>query len=101
MSSSDRVNKFLSDLAAGGIAGGISKTIVAPIERVKILLQVQKSNKQILPEHRYKGIVDAFVRVPREQGFMSFWCVCSSPLSVLSAFFFLNIFAQTVAGWVM
>jgi len=73
MSSNDRVNKFLSDLAAGGIAGGISKTIVAPIERVKILLQVQKSNKQILPEHRYKGIVDAFVRVPREQGFMSFW----------------------------
>lgn len=65
--------KFFIDLAAGGISGGISKTIVAPIERVKILLQVQKSNKQIPPEQRYKGIVDAFVRVPREQGFLSFW----------------------------
>jgi solute carrier family 25 (adenine nucleotide translocator) protein 4/5/6/31 len=29
---------FLKDLAAGGIAGGISKTVVAPIERVKLLL---------------------------------------------------------------
>jgi len=30
--------KFLTDLAAGGVAGGISKTVVAPIERVKLLL---------------------------------------------------------------
>ena len=33
--------KFAADLAAGGTAGGISKTVVAPIERVKLLLQTQ------------------------------------------------------------
>jgi len=33
--------KFVADLAAGGVAGGISKTAVAPIERVKLLLQTQ------------------------------------------------------------
>jgi len=32
--------QFLKDLAAGGVAGGISKTVVAPIERVKLILQV-------------------------------------------------------------
>lgn len=32
--------KFLVDLATGGTAAAISKTAVAPIERVKILLQV-------------------------------------------------------------
>lgn len=64
---------FLKDLAAGGVAGGISKTVVAPIERVKLLLQVQDSNKALAPEKRYKGIVDAFVRIPQEQGMLSFW----------------------------
>lgn len=64
---------FLLDLAAGGVAGGISKTVVAPIERVKLLLQVQAASTQIKPEDQYKGIVDCFVRVTKEQGFSSFW----------------------------
>lgn len=39
--------KFFADLAAGGVAGGISKTAVAPIERVKLILQTQDSNPRI------------------------------------------------------
>jgi len=64
---------FLKDFAAGGVAAGISKTIVAPIERVKLLLQVQHASKQITKDKQYKGIVDAFVRIPKEQGVMAFW----------------------------
>lgn len=46
---SDQPNalKFFADLAAGGTAGGVSKTVVAPIERVKLLLQTQDSNPRI------------------------------------------------------
>lgn len=46
---SDQPNalKFFADLAAGGTAGGLSKTVVAPIERVKLLLQTQDSNPRI------------------------------------------------------
>lgn len=64
---------FLKDLAAGGVAGGISKTVVAPIERVKLLLQVQAASTQIKPEDQYKGIVDCFTRVARDQGVLSLW----------------------------
>ena len=32
--------KFLIDLLSGGTAAAVSKTAVAPIERVKLLLQV-------------------------------------------------------------
>jgi hypothetical protein len=32
---------FMLDFVAGGVSAAISKTIVAPLERVKILLQVQ------------------------------------------------------------
>lgn len=64
---------FVKDLVAGGTAGGISKTIVAPIERVKLVLQVQDANSQIAPEKRFKGMGDAFRRIPAEQGFASLW----------------------------
>ncbi|KAJ2297015.1 ADP/ATP carrier protein [Coemansia sp. RSA 353] len=64
---------FLADLAAGGVSAGVSKTIVAPIERVKLLLQVQASSDQIAVDKRYKGIMDAFKRIPAEQGMGSFW----------------------------
>jgi solute carrier family 25 (adenine nucleotide translocator) protein 4/5/6/31 len=64
---------FMQDLAVGGTAAAISKTLVAPIERVKLLLQVQAASRQITKDAQYKGIVDAFVRIPREQGALSFW----------------------------
>lgn len=67
--------KFFADLAAGGTAGGISKTIVAPIERVKLLLQTQDANPLIKSGEvpRYTGIVNCFSRVASEQGVSSFW----------------------------
>merc|ERR1712121_52066 len=64
---------FLQDFVAGGISAAVSKTAVAPIERVKLLLQVQHASKQISEDMQYKGMVDCFVRIPKEQGFMAFW----------------------------
>lgn len=67
--------RFFLDLAAGGTAGGISKTIVAPIERVKLLLQTQDANPAIKSGKiaRYTGIGNCFTRVASEQGILSFW----------------------------
>ena len=65
---------FVKDLLAGGVAGTISKTVVAPIERVKLVLQVQDANKEQIPiEKRYKGMGDAFRRIPAEQGVLALW----------------------------
>jgi len=66
-----KTTKFIIDLASGGTAAAISKTAVAPIERVKLLLQVQDASKTI--EKKYTGIIDVLVRVPKEQGFWSLW----------------------------
>jgi solute carrier family 25 (mitochondrial adenine nucleotide translocator), member 4/5/6/31 len=67
--------KFATDLAAGGTAGAIAKTAVAPIERVKLLLQTQDSNPRIRSGEipRYTGIGNCFTRVAAEQGIASFW----------------------------
>ncbi|KAM8940142.1 ADP/ATP translocase 1 [Pelodytes ibericus] len=70
---SDQAMSFLKDFLAGGIAAAISKTAVAPIERVKLLLQVQHVSKQIAVDAQYKGIMDCIARIPKEQGFISFW----------------------------
>ncbi|EFA07039.1 ADP,ATP carrier protein 1 [Tribolium castaneum] len=64
---------FLKDFLAGGISAAIAKTAVAPIERVKLILQVQHANKQIPEEKRYKGMMDCFIRIPKEQGVLSYW----------------------------
>eukprot|EP00244_Chara_vulgaris_P011166 TRINITY_DN541_c0_g1_i2.p1 TRINITY_DN541_c0_g1~~TRINITY_DN541_c0_g1_i2.p1 ORF type:complete len:372 (-),score=65.30 TRINITY_DN541_c0_g1_i2:121-1236(-) len=64
---------FMVDLLAGGVSGGISKTAVAPIERVKLLLQTQDSNKQLAADKKYTGIINCFSRVAKEQGAMSLW----------------------------
>lgn len=54
MSVADK-KSFLKDFFAGGVAAAISKTAVAPIERVKLILQVQEISKQISAEKKYKG----------------------------------------------
>ncbi|RZC34430.1 ADP,ATP carrier protein [Asbolus verrucosus] len=64
---------FAKDFLAGGISAAVSKTAVAPIERVKLLLQVQASSTQIAADKQYKGIIDCLIRIPKEQGFLSFW----------------------------
>jgi solute carrier family 25 (adenine nucleotide translocator) protein 4/5/6/31 len=65
----------LKDWLAGGIAAGISKTVVAPIERVKLLIQTQDANPRIMSGEvpRYTGVINCFSRVASEQGVASFW----------------------------
>jgi len=58
----------------GGVSAGISKTVAAPIERIKLLVQNQdemiKSGRLATP---YKGVNDCFKRVVAEEGFTSLW----------------------------
>jgi len=63
----------MTDFFIGGISAAVSKTVVAPIERVKLLLQVQDASSSIKPEDRFNGIQDCFSRVIKEQGFASLW----------------------------
>merc|ERR1712151_865580 len=73
MSGKPAKKSFVADFLAGGIPAAVSKTIVAPIERVKMLLQVQQVVKDLPPEQRYAGIGDCFSRVVKEQGFWSLY----------------------------
>eukprot|EP00948_MAST-09A_sp_MAST-9A-sp1_P000615 g615.t1 len=60
------------DFLLGGIVAVCSKTIAAPIERIKLLLQNQGESAAI-KGNEYKGIMDVLKRVPAEQGVGAFW----------------------------
>merc|ERR1711916_45290 len=68
----DAIKNFGLQLVAGGGAGATAKTAVAPLERVKVLLQVQ-ATANIPEEQKYKGIVDALVNIPRREGWLAFY----------------------------
>jgi len=65
----------LINLAAGGIAGAVAKTITAPMEKVKLAIQNQDSNPKIVSGEmpRYKGMGDCYARHIKELGVTSLW----------------------------
>jgi solute carrier family 25 (adenine nucleotide translocator) protein 4/5/6/31 len=70
---SDKLS-FAENFLLSGAAAIVSKTIAAPIERVKLLVQNQgemlKTGRLATP---YKGVVDCTMRTYAEEGFASFW----------------------------
>lgn len=70
------LGSFQRDLMAGAVMGGVVHTIVAPIERAKLLLQTQESNLAIVEgggRRRFGGMRDCIVRTVREEGLLSLW----------------------------
>jgi solute carrier family 25 (adenine nucleotide translocator) protein 4/5/6/31 len=65
-----KLEQLGSDLLIGGSIGAVSKTVMAPVERVKLLMQTQDSNPDVLSGKvkRYTSIGDCFRRVSSEQG---------------------------------
>lgn len=61
----EKDSNFVVDFLMGGTAASISKTVAAPIERVKLLVQVRPQE--------FKGIVSTFSKVYQTEGLASFW----------------------------
>ncbi|OAD56836.1 ADP/ATP translocase 4, partial [Eufriesea mexicana] len=66
---------FGASFIISGILAIIFRSMIAPIERIKLILQTQASSRQIgIPERSaYSGILNALIRIPKEQGLWSLW----------------------------
>ncbi|KAG5735491.1 hypothetical protein E4T56_gene11140 [Termitomyces sp. T112] len=60
--------EIVSFFIAGGCAGAASRTVVSPLERLKIIQQVQPRTS----DGQYKGVWRSLVRMWREEGFKGF-----------------------------
>jgi len=74
MAEEKKVNPLIN-LAAGGISGAFSKTLTAPLEKVKLAIQNQDSDPRVISGEmkRYSGMGDAFKRHISELGPSSLW----------------------------
>lgn len=58
----------MASFSAGGVAGAVSRTVVSPLERLKILFQIQSVGRE-----EYKmSIPKALAKMWREEGFKGF-----------------------------
>lgn len=65
---------FVEDFALSGVAAVTSKTVAAPIERVKLVVQNQSEMiKQGTLEKPFKGVGDCFAWIMKNEGTGAFW----------------------------
>lgn len=60
-------NKQVKHVIAGGVAGAVSRTCVSPLERVKILLQIQVKNPKFL------GVGATLIKIGKEEGLRGYF----------------------------
>ncbi|KAI3756058.1 hypothetical protein L1987_55871 [Smallanthus sonchifolius] len=63
----DTLPVYMKELIAGGVAGGLSKTVVAPLERIKILVQTQTEG------FHSTGVHQSLKRLLKHEGFAGFY----------------------------
>lgn len=76
LSTFDELKKFLEgskSVAAGGGAGVIARTASAPLDRIKLLFQVQAMASSGVSAGAYTGVGQAFAKIYKEEGVLSFW----------------------------
>lgn len=56
-----------------GFSGILAKTVVAPIERVKLLLQTQKVNSRIAQTKNYSGGISCLKDIIEKEGAIALW----------------------------
>merc|ERR1711936_621051 len=65
---------FFENFMLAGVAAGVSKTVAAPIERVKLLVRNQDEMiKQGRLDRPYNGVMDCCSRVLKTEGVYPFW----------------------------
>jgi solute carrier family 25 phosphate transporter 23/24/25/41 len=72
MEKDDRSSVIIKQLIAGGVAGAVSRTVVSPFERMKILFQVQ-SIHQSSNVPQYRGLMGTLTQIYKNDGIIGYF----------------------------
>ena len=75
-------SEALSGLLSGALAGSLTKTLLAPLDRLKLVVQLQKSLVEESSQESYRGPIKAVKKIIREEGFFSLWRGNSSTILI-------------------
>lgn len=64
-------DRVITQLLCGGVAGAVARTVVAPLDRVKILMQTQYLSEA--GQNKYRNIPQTIKTIVEEQGFTKLW----------------------------
>eukprot|EP01050_Picozoa_sp_SAG11_P010970 SAG11_NODE_1132_length_5752_cov_8.739685_2_plen_129_part_00 len=73
MSALDMVPRWARLTSAGAMAGVVTKTTTAPLDRIKVLLQVQAMSGDAKVATKYSGIGGSALMILREEGIAAMW----------------------------
>ena len=73
--SKSKSGSFWLNFLTGGFAAVISKSICAPLERTKLILQTEAMSSAMRKgqPQQYSGIVDCITKVVKYEGFRTLW----------------------------
>jgi Ca2+-binding EF-hand superfamily protein len=57
---------MVKSLFSGAVAGAVSRTVTSPLERLKVIKQIQMGDK-------YKGVIAPLIQMYKEEGIRSYW----------------------------
>jgi hypothetical protein len=75
MNKKKEITDILKKKSFGGCSIAFSRTITAPMERVKIIIQTQDANLKIRSGEvpRYNSVANTFIHIYKDQSIKSFW----------------------------
>ena len=67
------MNDSIIEATAGAASGALSKTIMAPLDRLKLVVQLRSELTSKDAKEAYRGPWKSFRKIVQEEGFLALW----------------------------
>jgi hypothetical protein len=99
MVSADNNSSMIREAAAGAFAGALNKTLLAPLDRLKLVVQLRGSLGGKESSRAYASPWSAFRHMLKEEGVLALWRGNVSMMMIEAGTLSLNFSKKTMHVW--